>query len=147
VIVSVLGSLSAFMMIAPRLYFAMARDGLFPPGAAVVHARFGTPVRAIVVQATLASVLVLLGTFQTIVAYFIFVTVLFIGLTAASVFVLRRRGEMNVDVPGYPVTPIVFLSFVVVLLALLIANSPREALTGAAIAALGLPAYRFVQRR
>ncbi len=93
VIVSVLGTLSAFMMVTPRLYVAMARDGLFPAWAAAIHPRFGTPSRAIAVQATLASLLVLLGTFQTIVAYFIFITVVFIGLTAASVFVIRRRGR------------------------------------------------------
>ena len=80
VIVSVLGTLSAFMMVTPRLYVAMARDGLFPAAAAAIHPRFGTPSRAIAVQATLASLLVLLGTFQTIVAYFVFITVVFIGL-------------------------------------------------------------------
>jgi len=84
VIVSVLGTLSAFMMVTPRLYVAMARDGLFPAWAAAIHPRFGTPGRAIAVQATLASVLVLLGTFQTIVAYFVFITVVFIGLTAPA---------------------------------------------------------------
>lgn len=147
VIVSVLGSLSAFMLVVPRLYFAMARDGLFPAWAASVHPRFGTPARAIVVQAVLAGLLVLLGTFQTIVAYVIFITVVFVGMTAASVFVLRRRaGAAALRVPGYPVTPILFLVFVLVLLGLLLVNSPREALTGAAIAALGLPVYRLVKR-
>jgi basic amino acid/polyamine antiporter, APA family len=154
VIVSVLGTLSAFMMVTPRLYVAMARDGLFPAWAAAIHPRFGTPSRAIAVQATLASVLVLLGTFQTIVAYFVFITVVFIGITAASVFVIRRRDGGGADgaaragglhVPGFPLTPIVFLLFVVVLLGLLLMNSPREALTGAAIAAVGLPVYGFIR--
>jgi basic amino acid/polyamine antiporter, APA family len=146
VIVSVLGTLSAFMMVTPRLYVAMARDGLFPTWAAAVHPRFGTPSRAIAVQATLASLLVLLGTFQTIVAYFIFITVVFIGLTAASVFVVRRRTG-GLHVAGYPLTPIVFLVFVVMLLGLLLMNSPREALTGAAIAAAGLPVYGFIRKQ
>lgn len=152
VIVSVLGTLSAFMMVTPRLYVAMARDGLFPAWAAAIHPRFGTPGRAIAVQATLASVLVLLGTFQTIVAYFIFITVAFIGLTAASVFVVRRRGRAanaagteSLHVPGFPLTPMVFLVFVVMLLGLLLMNSPREALIGAAIAAAGLPVYGFIR--
>ena len=86
-----LGSLGAMLMLAPRVYFAMARDGLFPAAAAAIHPRFGTPARAIATQAVLASVLVALGTFDSIVAYFVFVTVAFIALTVAAVFVLRRR--------------------------------------------------------
>src|ERR1700724_863771 len=66
VIVAVLGSLAAVVMSAPRVYFAMARDGLFIPAAASIHPRFGTPARAIIIQAALASVLVLVGTFSTI---------------------------------------------------------------------------------
>ncbi|MGH9159295.1 MAG: APC family permease, partial [Vicinamibacteraceae bacterium] len=147
VIVSVLGSLSAFMLMAPRLYFAMARDGLFPAWAAFVHPRFGTPTRAIAVQAAVASLLVLLGTFQTIVAYFVFITVVFVGATAASVFVVGRRTDgVALRVAGYPFTPALFLLFVLALVGLLVVNSPREALTGAAIAALGLPMYRLVKR-
>ena len=91
VVACVLGSLGAMLMLAPRVYFAMARDGLFPAAAAAVHPRFGTPARAIGAQALLASVLVLFGTFDSIVAYFIFVTVGFIALTVTAVFVLHRR--------------------------------------------------------
>src|SRR6185503_15552698 len=68
VIIAVFGSLAAVVMSAPRVYFAMARDGLFIPAAAAVHPRFGTPARAILIQATLASVLVLLGSFDTIIS-------------------------------------------------------------------------------
>jgi APA family basic amino acid/polyamine antiporter len=63
----------------------MAEDGLFPAAAAAVHPRFGTPARAIATQAVLASVLVGLGTFDTIVAYFVFITVVFIAATVGSV--------------------------------------------------------------
>lgn len=73
VIVAVLGSLAGVIMSAPRVYFAMARDGLFFGYVAELHTRFGTPARAIMVQAALASVLVLMGTFDQIVSYFIFV--------------------------------------------------------------------------
>jgi APA family basic amino acid/polyamine antiporter len=152
VIVSVLGSLSAFMLVVPRLYVAMARDGLFPTWAASVDPRLGTPARAIAIQAIVASLLVLVGTFQTIIAYFVFITVAFIGLTAASVFVLHRRSSRPpsgaaLNLPGYPFTPVLFLAFVIVLLGLLLANRPREALVGAGITMLGLPVYRFVMNR
>src|SRR5882672_2031758 len=90
VIVAVMGSLAAVVMSAPRVYFAMARDGLFIPAAAAIHPRYGTPARAIVIQAVLASVLVLVGTFNTIISYFVFVVVIFIGLTVAALFILRR---------------------------------------------------------
>ena len=120
VILAVLGSLAAMVMSAPRVYFAMARDGLFFSGVAVVHKRYGTPARAIIIQATLASLLVLLGTFDTIMSYFVFVVVFFIALTVATLFVLRRRASQIVyRTPGYPVTPIIFLILIALLLFLL----------------------------
>ena len=98
VVACVLGSLAAMLMLAPRVYFAMARDGLFRRGSRR-SPRFGTPARAIGAQALLASVLVLFGTFDSIVAYFIFVTVAFIGLTVAAVFVLLCDARPGVS-PG-----------------------------------------------
>src|SRR5258708_35020496 len=73
VIVCVLGGLAAFVISAPRVYYAMAKDGLFLTAVARVHPRFGTPVNAILIQAVVASLLVLLGTFQQILSYFIFI--------------------------------------------------------------------------
>jgi APA family basic amino acid/polyamine antiporter len=148
VVVSVLGSLAAVMMAAPRVYYAMARDGLFFKAAAAVHPSFGTPARAIILQAALASVLVAIGTFQQIIAYFVFITVIFIAMTVAAVFLLRRRPENEgYRAPGYPVTPLVFLCLVVVLLVLLAGNNPTEAFLGTAIVALGLPVYQWVVRK
>jgi APA family basic amino acid/polyamine antiporter len=134
------------LMLAPRLYFAMAQDRLFPEAAAAVHPRFGTPARAIGLQAALASVLVALGTFDSIVSYFVFITVVFIGLTVASVFVLKRRTP-EWHVPGYPWTPVVFLAMVALLLLLMAMNSPRQALLGMGIVALGVPVYRVIDGR
>ena len=149
VIVAVLGSLAGIIMSAPRVYFAMARDGLFIPAAASLHARYETPARAIVLQAALASLLVALGTFDQIVSYFIFVVVIFIALTVAAIFVLRRRfnSESNYLTPGYPVTPAIFLLLIVLLLFLLGANSPKQALLGVAVVASGLPFYYLIFRR
>jgi APA family basic amino acid/polyamine antiporter len=145
VIICVLGSLGGMLMFAPRLYVALAQDGLFPAAASAVHPRFGTPARAIALQAALASVLVLLGTFETIVAYFVFITVVFIALTVASVFVVRRR-DASFHVPGHPWTPVIFLVTVALLLILLAMNNPLQAALGAVIVAAGLPAYHLVAR-
>ncbi len=149
VIVAVLGSILGLLMALPRAYFAMARDGLFFKAVAAVHPRFGTPARAITLQAALASLLVLLGNFGQIVSYFIFITVLFVGLTVAAVFVLRRRegAAPAYRTPGYPVTPAIFLVLVAGLLFLLAGHSPVQAALGVGIVALGVPVYFVVFRR
>ena len=149
VIVAVLGSLLALLMALPRVYYAMARDGVFLQAVAAVHPRFGTPARAIVLQASLASLLVLLGTFTQILAYFVFVTVLFVALTVAGLFTLRRRepAKPAFRAPGYPVTPVIFLALVAMLLVLLAGHNPLQAALGAGIVGLGLPVYFVAFRR
>jgi APA family basic amino acid/polyamine antiporter len=149
VVVAVLGSLAAVVMSAPRVYFAMARDGLFVPSVAAVHPRFETPALAIVLQALLASLLVLVGTFNDIISYFVFVVILFIALTIVALFKLRRQSTTEVGylTPGYPFTPIFFLALIVVLLGLLAGNNPKQALLGVAVVSLGLPFYLLVFRR
>jgi APA family basic amino acid/polyamine antiporter len=149
VIVAVLGSLSAVVMSAPRVYFAMARDGLFMPALAAIHPRFETPARAISLQAGLASVLVVLGTFNTIISYFVFVVVIFIALTVIALFVLRYKtpGDLAYPTPGYPATPIVFLVLITLLLLLLAGHNPAQAFLGVAVVALGLPVYYLMFRR
>jgi len=149
VVVAVLGSVSAIIMSAPRVYFAMARDGLFFAAAATTHPRFGTPARAIALHAVLASLLVLLGSFNQIISYFIFVVVIFIALTVAAVFVLRRKRSIKVEylTAGYPATPIAFLVLVSLILVLLGSNNPKQSLAGVGVVALGIPAYYLWFRR
>jgi APA family basic amino acid/polyamine antiporter len=147
VIVSVFGSLAAVIMSAPRVYYAMARDHLFVPAAAALHPRFGTPARAIALQAVMASLLVALGTFDQIIAYFVFVTVVFIALTVVAVFVLRRGGRSTYSMPGYPLVPVVFLILVGALLVMMAAGNPKQSLYGVAVVALGLPVYQLLFRK
>ncbi|HEU5459749.1 MAG TPA: amino acid permease, partial [Pyrinomonadaceae bacterium] len=148
VVVAVLGSLAAVIMSAPRVYFAMARDGVFFPSVATLHKRFETPARAIALQAVLASVLVVAGSFREILSYFLFVVVVFIAFTVAALFKFRREGSDSVRylTPGYPVTPVVFLVMIVVQLVLLGGNNPKQAFLGVAVVALGLPVYLLVFR-
>lgn len=145
VVLSVLGSLAGIIMAAPRVYYAMARDGMFLHAVAALHPRFGTPALAIACQAGLASLFVALGTFNQIIAFFIFITVCFIALTVAAVFVLRKKlaRENTFKVPGYPITPIIFLALVALLLFLLAAQNPAQAVLGIVVVALGWPVYYF----
>jgi APA family basic amino acid/polyamine antiporter len=149
VILAVLGSLMALLMALPRVYYAMARDGVLFRPVAALHPRFGTPARAVALQAGLASLLVALGTFNQIVSYYIFVTVLFLGLTVAGLFRLRQAGaaDPGYRTPGYPATPAVFLVLVALMLVLLAGHDPVQAALGAGIVALGLPVYWLAFRR
>jgi len=148
VIIAVLGSLLALLMALPRVYYAMANDGVFFKSVAAVQPRFGTPARAIAIQAGLASLLVATGTFGQIIAYFVFVTVLFVGLTVAGLFKIRRQlPAATYRTWGYPVTPVLFLVLVAVLLVLLAGHNPLQAALGVAIVALGAPVYWLVFRR
>jgi basic amino acid/polyamine antiporter, APA family len=150
VIVCVLGSLAAFMMCASRVYYAMAGDGLFVNAVARLHPRFGTPATAIAIQGLVASLLVLVGNFQQIIAYFIFSAVVFLGLAVAGLFVFRRRRQelgFVILTPGYPATPVAFISLVVVLLALVALRNPRETLLGIAVVLAGVPVYSMFQRK
>jgi len=149
VVTCVLGSLSAVIMSSPRLYYAMAKDGLFLPAVAKTHPRFGTPARAVAIQGFLASVLVAVGSFQQIVSYFIFVAFAFIGLAVAGLFVLRRRREpLNeaVAAAGYPLTPLGYLLLTAITLVLLATHSPREALLGSLVTLAGLPVFEWMKK-
>ena len=148
VVLCVAGSMAALLMLSPRVYYAMARDGLFFRAVAEVHPRFGTPARAIAIQALLASLLVVLGTFSQIVAYFVFVAVVFLGLTVAGVIRLRlNSGDgFPLVVPGYPFTPLAFLVLVALLLVLLAGHNPLQSFLGVAVVSLGIPAFRLVRR-
>jgi APA family basic amino acid/polyamine antiporter len=144
VALSIFSSMIGLLMVAPRVYVAMARDGLFLESVGRIDARTGSPARAIVLQAVLATALVLTGSFNEIVSYFIFVSVLFVALTAASVFVFRKRGAgCAVPMPFFPAPPLVFLALAAVLLVLLAAGNPVRAMLGVAVVALGAPVFHF----
>jgi len=148
VVISVLGSITAIVLSAPRVYFAMARDGLFIPSVATLHKRYETPARAIALQALLASVLVVAGNFREIMTYFMFVVVLFVALSVAALFKFRRDDSNGVRflTPGYPLTPIVFLVMMAMTLFLLAADKPTPAFRGVLVVALGFPVYLFLFR-
>jgi APA family basic amino acid/polyamine antiporter len=140
VIVSIGASLSAFLMSAPRVYYAMAGDGVFPSTLAVLHPRTRTPVRAIALQAALAVALLIAGRFDAIVAYFVFVTVVFLMVAVAGIYRVRSvdHREPAFRLPGYPWTPIGFLVPAGIVVALVAAGSPLQASAGVLAVASGL---------
>jgi APA family basic amino acid/polyamine antiporter len=147
VVLCVIGGMAAMIMLCPRVYYAMASDGVFLKSVAQLHPKFGTPVRAIGIMGVMTSLLIALGAFEQIIAYFLFVAVLFIGLTVSTLFVFRKRGTPTpVRTAGYPLTPLIFLVQVIALLAAILMNTPWQALLGCAVVLLGLPVYSFLQR-
>ena len=144
VLLSGMGSLAALMFAAPRLYVALADDGLFPRRLAAPHPSLGTPVAAIAVQAVLGSLLVILGTFGEIVAYFIFATVCFIALSVAALWVLPSRTPR---VPFAKTGGAVFLILATLLLGVLLLGRPVPSLAGVAVIALGALVQRAMERR
>jgi APA family basic amino acid/polyamine antiporter len=144
VLIAIAGSLFAVLMTAPRVYFAMARDGVFPASVGRLHPRWQTPVRAVALQAILSCVVVSLADFDAILSYFIFVTVLFIALTIVGLYRLPPPGPGDFRIPGHPVTPVGFLLLLGTILLLLAAGRPVEAAVGVGVVAMGIPVYRFL---
>jgi APA family basic amino acid/polyamine antiporter len=126
VLLSVLGGLLALTISAPRVYYAMARDGAFFPVFGRLHPRFGTPVAAILLQTGLAILLLSLGAFDRILSYVIFSAVIFLGLSASAVFRLERP----VVRWWYPAAPILFLLGCAAIALLILLNDPLPALLG-----------------
>jgi APA family basic amino acid/polyamine antiporter len=141
VVICVAGTLAAVLMASPRVYYAMARDGLFFRRFAAVDPRRGTPARAIGIQAMLATLVVLSGNFQEILSYFMVPTLVFLVPAVAAVFVLRRRSpaESPLVVPGYPVSPLLFLVPVLLVIMLRIVSDPLHSLVGLGVVAVGIP--------
>ena len=144
VVLSIVSSMAAMMFAVPRVYVAMAADGVFLHRVAETS-RFGTPLPAITLQVVLACVLVLIGSFDQIISYFIFTAVMFVGAAAMGSVMLQRRKEVRLRF-GYPATPVIFGAMVLVLLALLLLSRPAQALGGLAVTACGLPLYALTRR-
>ena len=146
---TILGSISAMVIAGPRVYYAIAQDGLFPKAIARVHPRFGTPANAIVLQAAWSIVLLFSGRFEQLLTFSGVVMILFSALTVGAVFVIRarRRGESRpYSGLGYPWTPILFLAVSLWILLVSFRDQPRESLSGLAVVATGIPFYYLWNR-
>ena len=150
IIISTLGSLNGSILAAPRVYYAMARDGLFFRWCARVHPRFRTPHVALIVQGGWAVLLVAAGTYEQLFTYAIFAAFVFYALTALAVVVLRKTRP---DAPrpyrvfGYPYIPLIFVMGSVWFLVNTLMEAPVEAGWGAVMLGIGVVVYWFWKRQ
>jgi len=150
--VSTLGFLSQSILTAPRVYYAMARDGVFFEQVGRLSTRTGVPVTAIVLQGIAATVIALIGFYEQILNYVVAVDFISFGLTAASLFVFRRKDAGApaagiYRVPGHPVTTAVFVLSCAAIVASTVIAYPRNSAIGWLILASGVPVYLYWSRR
>ena len=148
--ISTLGFLSQSMLTAPRVYFAMAEDGLFFRGVAKVSSTTRVPVVAIVLQGVAAAVIAISGKFGQILSYVVSVDFIFFGLTGAALFVFRRRNpdrDVFFKAPGHPFTTGFFVLACWTVVVATVINNPVNALIGYAILAAGVPVCLYWQRK
>ena len=142
--ISTAGFLSQSMLTAPRVYFAMAKDGVFFKSVATVHPQTRAPIVAIALQGVLAIIIALLGTYDRILNYVVSIDSIFFGLTACCIFVFRRREPIAVTrVPGHPVTTILFIAVCWLVAINTIYRYPQNTLIGIGIMFTGIFVYAF----
>jgi APA family basic amino acid/polyamine antiporter len=135
----------------PRIFYALAEDGLFFPAVARIHPRFKTPVNAILLQSGWAMVLLFIwGTFDAIINYLVFMDGIFMLLTGLGIMKLRRTrpaAERPYRTLGYPVTPILFILMSLFFIGATLINKPVQAVAAIVACVLGLPFYAYFSRR
>jgi APA family basic amino acid/polyamine antiporter len=146
ILLTTLGCTNATILMPPRVYLTMARDGLFFPKAANIDPVTNTPNSALWIQGIWACILVLSGSFDQLTDMLIFAAFLFYGATALGVFLLRVREPNTVrpyKVWGYPIVPAVFILFCLAIIFNTIISKPREAGIGLALILSGIPFYWY----
>jgi len=151
IFISTFGTTGIYTLTAPRIYFAMASDGVFFKKVAEIHPRYQTPMFAILSQSVWAIVLLLFwGTYEKLISYVVFTDWIFFALAAYGIFVLRRK-QPDADRPyrtlWYPVTPIIFITISVWFVVNTLVERPSESWAGLAFLALGVPVYYFWKRK
>ena len=148
--ISTVGFLSQSMLTAPRVYFAMAKDGLFFNQVAKVHPRTHAPVVAIALQGAFAILIAFWGRYEQILNYVVSMDFIFFGLTACCLFVFRKREtskQTSLLTPGHPFTTLIFIAACWLVVINTIVNYPNNTLIGMCIFIAGVPAYFFWSRR
>ncbi|MGE5048738.1 MAG: APC family permease [Deltaproteobacteria bacterium] len=146
VAISSLGFLSQSILTAPRVYFAMADDGLFFRSVAGVSSRTRAPAVAIALQGAMAALLSLWGTYEELLRYVVAMDFIFFALTAGCLFVFRARGE-PCRMPGHPLTTLSFIGICAVVVTSTFVHDPAHGFIGLALTLAGLPVYLLWRRR
>jgi len=149
--VSTFGTIGIYTLSTPRIYYAMAKDGLFFKGISKVHPRFKTPVNAILIQSVWSVILLIFwGTLENLITYTVSVEWIFFTLAAAGIFIFRRKMK-NADRPyktfGYPVTPLIFILINIWFVINITVNKPLHMAVGIGFLLLGIPVYLHFKRR
>jgi APA family basic amino acid/polyamine antiporter len=149
ILLTTFGATNTTLLFPPRLYYAMAKEGVFFKGASFIHPVYNTPSKSIILQGVWASVLVLSGSFDQLTDMLIFASFIFYGATTVGVFVLRVKmpdAPRPVKAWGYPVIPALFVIFCIVLVWQSFMAKPREAIMGLSLMAAGVPFYWYWNR-
>jgi len=149
--ISTFGTIGIYTLSAPRIYYAMAEDGLFFKGIAKVHPKFRTPVNAIIIQSVWSVILLLFwGTLENLITYTVSVEWIFYTLAAAGIFIFRRKLR-NTDRPyktfGYPVTPLIFIIINIWFIINITINKPLHMAIGFCFLLLGVPFFLYFKRK
>ncbi|MBI3697366.1 MAG: amino acid permease [Acidobacteria bacterium] len=149
ILLSIIGCSNSSPLTAPRVYFAQARDGLFFSRFGQVHPRFETPGFSVLVHGLWSAILVLTGSYQTLISYTMVAAWIFYGLTVAGVLILRRtRPELlrPYKMWGYPLTPVLFVAISLWFVINAMVTTPVPSLAGLGLIATGIPIY-YIWRR
>lgn len=150
ILLTTFGCTNTTLLAPPRLYYAMAKEGMFFKSAAYIHPTYNTPSKAIAIQAVWASVLVFSGSFDQLTDMLVFAAFIFYGATTLGVFILRKKmpdAHRPYKAWGYPVVPAVFIVFCAALVVITLIGRPREALIGLALMFSGCPFYWYWNRK
>jgi APA family basic amino acid/polyamine antiporter len=150
ILVSMFSAANATVLTATRVYFAMAQDGVFFRRLGAVHPRWKTPTFAIIASCAWSAVLAASGTFEELLTYVVFVGWVFYSIGAAAIFRYRRRdpgAQRPFRVPGYPVTPWLFIAIAAAIVVNTVWQQPGRAAIGAGLVLIGIPVYGFWKRK
>ena len=149
VIISTFGAVNGVILVGPRVYYSMAQDGTLFKWVGAVHPTFGTPHRAIVVQAVWASVLAATNTYGALFARVIYTEWIFFAAMAWGLMRLRQRSgyQPQYRIWGYPIVPLVFITASLIIVVMQVLNNPRDSALGLGMVLLGLPIYLLWAKR
>ena len=150
ILLTAFGCTNSTILMPPRIYYAMAKDKLFFPKAAIIHPKYNTPNHALWMQAIWASILVMSGSFDQLTDMLVFAAFFFYGANTLGVFIMRVREpklERSYKVWGYPIIPGFFVLFCLALVIITFFTNQREALLGILLMATGIPFYFYWNRK
>jgi APA family basic amino acid/polyamine antiporter len=149
VLFSIFGGLAGIILAGPRVYYAMAQDGLLFSWFGKVHPRYGTPHNAIILQAVVSSVLVATGKFRELFTRVVYTEWIFFALMAIGLMLLRKRRDVSrqYSIPLYPIAPLLFIVSSLAIVVNTLISNPKDASIGLGLVLLGLPVYFLWLRR